>query len=90
MGCLYATEVEIERVNVDVGFHWRAPKKQEPLPKERLRALLDEQSGVMMTKVLTIVWVFVKRWASDPVAVFTDNIFSEKHSPRPPQSPARS
>ena len=59
-GALYATEVKVERVNVHVGFHCRAPKKQEPLPKERLRALLVEQSGVMMTEFLPVVWGVVK------------------------------
>jgi len=59
-GALYATEVEIERVNIHVGLHWRAPKKQEPPPKERLRAQLFEQSGVMMNKLLSRAWVFVK------------------------------
>jgi len=51
---LYATEVEVERVDVHVGFHRRAPKKQEPPPKERLRALLVEQSGVMIIKFLSV------------------------------------
>ena len=59
-GALYAAEIEVERVNVHVGFHWRAPKKQEPLPKERLRALLRKQSGVMITKLLTNAWGIVK------------------------------
>ena len=59
-GALYATEVEIERVNVHVGFHWRAQKKQEPPPKERLRALLVKQSGVMMTRFLPVAWAVVK------------------------------
>jgi hypothetical protein len=59
-GAFYAAEIEVERVNVHVGFHWRAPKKQEPLPKQRLRALLRKQSGVMITKLLTNAWGIVK------------------------------
>jgi hypothetical protein len=59
-GAFYATEVEVERVDVYVGFHRRAPKKQEPPPKERLRALLVKQSGVMMTKFLPVAWAVVK------------------------------
>lgn len=39
-GFLDAAEIEVERVNVYIGFHWRALKKQEPFPKERPRALL--------------------------------------------------
>jgi hypothetical protein len=35
-------------------------KKQEPPPKERLRALLVKQSGVMMTKVLPVASVVFK------------------------------
>ncbi len=35
-----AAEIEVERVNVYIGFHWRVLKKQEPFPKERPRALL--------------------------------------------------
>ena len=50
---LYAAEIEVERVNVNKGLHCRAPKKQEPLPKERPRALLENQSGVMMSIFLT-------------------------------------
>ena len=59
-GALYATEVKVERVNVHIGFHCRVLKKQEPPPKERLRALLVEQSGVMMTEFLPVAWVVVK------------------------------
>ena len=39
-GILDAAEIEVERVNVYVGFHWRVLKKQGPLPQERPRALL--------------------------------------------------
>jgi hypothetical protein len=37
-----------------------AAYKQEPLPKERLRALLVEQSGEMMTEFLPVTRVVVK------------------------------
>ena len=59
-GAFDATEVEVERVNVHVGSHWHVLKKQEPPPKERLRALLVKQSGVMMTKFLPVAWAVVK------------------------------
>ena len=59
-GAFDATEVEVERVNVHVGSHWHVLKKQEPPPKERLRALLVEQSGVMMATFLPVAWVVVK------------------------------
>ena len=64
-GALNATEVKVERVNVHVGVHRRAPKKQEPPPKERLRALLLEQSGEMMTEFLPGRGVFVKMGSDD-------------------------
>jgi hypothetical protein len=42
-GVLYAAEIEIERVDIDIGLHRRVPKKQGPLPEERPRALLRKQ-----------------------------------------------
>src|SRR5262245_3368800 len=58
-GVLYAAEIEIERVDIDKSLHRRVPKKQGPLPEERPRALLLEQSGVMMIEMLTNVRVVV-------------------------------
>ena len=70
-GVLYAAEVEVERVNVHVSFHWRAPKKQEPSPKERLRALLWKQSGVMMLNLLSNKSAIVKQSLILPIqAIF--------------------
>ena len=39
-GIFDAAEIEVKRVNAYIGFHWRALKKQGPLPKERPRDLL--------------------------------------------------
>ena len=57
---LDAAIIEVERVNVYVGFHWRGLKKQGPLPQERPRALLLKQSGVMIIENLSHAPVVVK------------------------------
>ncbi len=59
-GILDAAKIEVERVNVYVGFHWRVLKKQGPLQQERPRALLLKQPGVMILENLSHAPVIVK------------------------------
>jgi hypothetical protein len=70
-GTLYAAEIEVERVNVHVGPHWRVLKKQEPSPEERPRALLANQSGEMMVNLLSNKSAIVKQSLILPIkAIF--------------------